>query len=141
MPLSSYRLCEAEIITPISARIVAGEHRRPPASASGRARATSIPTEVKARDQSGFDHVAGQAGILADDHAVTVIAALKQKTRRLADLERQLRRDLAIGAAANASVPRMLANHDAGNPPEIVTHHTPSALELALPPSAGAAIH
>ena len=56
----------------------------------------------EARDQSGLDHIAGQTGILADHHPVAVLAALKHQARGLTDLERELGRDHAIGAPANA---------------------------------------
>ncbi len=41
---------------------------------------TSMPTEVKPPTSAYLDHVAGQARVLADEHAVAVLAALV-KTR------------------------------------------------------------
>jgi hypothetical protein len=55
----------------------------------------------EAGHQRGFDHVAGEAGILADQHAVTMIAATEGQPGRLPDLERQFRGDCAVGAAAD----------------------------------------
>ena len=66
----------------------------------------------EARDQRRLDHVAGQPGILADHHAMAMLAAAEHKAGRLSDLERQLRRDHAVGAAANAVGTEILANHD-----------------------------
>ena len=65
----------------------------------------------EARDQRGLDHVAGEPGILADEHAVAMVAAAKDQPGRLPDLERQLRRDHAIGAAANAVGAEIFTNH------------------------------
>ncbi len=65
----------------------------------------------EARDQRGLDHVAGEPGVLADDHAVAVLAAPEHEPGRLPDLQRQFRRDHAVGAAANAVGAEILANH------------------------------
>ena len=70
----------------------------------------------EAGDQRGLDHVAGEPGILADEHAVAMVAAAKDQPRRLPDLERQLRRDHAVGAAANAVGAEILANHVSPDP-------------------------
>ena len=64
----------------------------------------------EAGDERGLDHVARQTRILADHHPVAVIAALEQEPGRLADLERELGRDHAVGAAANAVRPEILAH-------------------------------
>ena len=53
-------------------------------------------------DQRGLDHVAGEPGILADHDAVAIVAgAAEDDAGRLSHLERQFRRDHAIGAAAD----------------------------------------
>ena len=65
----------------------------------------------EARDQRGLDHVAGQPRVLADQHAMPVVAVLKNQARGLTDLERKLRRDRAVGAAANAVGAEIFANH------------------------------
>ena len=46
----------------------------------------------EARHERGLEHVAGQAGILADDDAVPVVAVLEDLARGHADLQRHLRR-------------------------------------------------
>ena len=66
----------------------------------------------EAGDQRGLDHVAGQPRVLADHHAMAVLAALEDEAGRLPDLERELGRDHAIGAAANAVGAEILAHHD-----------------------------
>ena len=68
----------------------------------------------EAGDQRGLDHVAGKPRILADDDAMAVLAAAEDEAGRLADLERQFRRDHAVGAAANAVGAEILANHNRG---------------------------
>ena len=65
----------------------------------------------EAGDQRGLDHVAGQPGVLADHDAMAVLAAAEGQAGGLADLERQFRRDDAVGAAANAVGAEILANH------------------------------
>ena len=110
MPLSSNGLCEAEIITPRSARIELGQHR----DRRRRHRAEQQHVHAdrgEARDHRVFDHVAGQAGVLADHDAVAMLAALEHKARGLADLERELRRDQAVGAAPNPVRPEIFAAH------------------------------
>ena len=67
----------------------------------GPSSSTSIPTEVKPATSAVFDHVARQPGVLADHHPVAVIAAAKHDPGGLADPQRKIRRDRAIGAAAN----------------------------------------
>ena len=56
----------------------------------------------EARDHGGLDHVAAEAGVLADDDPMAVIAALERQTGRLANLEREFRGDEPIGPSANA---------------------------------------
>ena len=53
----------------------------------------------------------GKPGVLADDDAVAVLAALEGEARGLADLQSQFRSDHAIGAAPNAVGPEILASH------------------------------
>src|SRR5690606_39391353 len=55
--------------------------------------------------------VAGEACILADHDTVTIFAALKHQPRRLTDLQRELRRDHAVSAAANAIGAKILSSH------------------------------
>ena len=61
--------------------------------------------------QRVLDHVAGQARVLADQHAVAVVAVLEDEPDRLADLQREFRRDDAVGPAANAVGAEILASH------------------------------
>ena len=61
--------------------------------------------------QGVFDHVAGQARVLADHDAVAVVAALEHEAGRLPDLQGEFRRDDAVGAAADAVGAEMLARH------------------------------
>ena len=57
----------------------------------------------EAGDQRAFDHIARQARILADHDPVLVPAAQEMRTRRLADLHRDLGGHHAfVGAAANS---------------------------------------
>ncbi len=56
----------------------------------------------EAGDQRVFDHVAGEARILADQHAMAMLATLEDEAGGLAHLESEFRRDLAICAATNA---------------------------------------
>ena len=50
-----------------------------------------------------FDQVAGYAGVLADQHTVTVVAPREQKPRGLAEPQRHFRRHrIDIGLTANA---------------------------------------
>jgi hypothetical protein len=42
---------------------------------------------------------------------MTMVAAAEDQTGRLPDLERQLRRDLAVGSATNAVSAEVFANH------------------------------
>jgi hypothetical protein len=65
----------------------------------------------KAGNQGSFDHVAGKPGILADQHAVTMIAPAKHQPSRLPDPKRQFRRNEAIGAAAYAVRAKILTRH------------------------------
>ena len=65
----------------------------------------------EARDHGVFDHVARQARVLADDHAMAIVAALEHQSRGLPDLEGELRRDEAVGHAANAVCAEIGAAH------------------------------
>ena len=65
----------------------------------------------EAGDQRRLDHVAGKPGVLADHDAMAVLAAAEDEAGCLPDLERQLGRDHAIGAAANAVGTEIFANH------------------------------
>ena len=58
----------------------------------------------KAGDQGRFDHIAGQAGILADDHQMAaVVVRHEQLARRQADAQRHLGgHRMGVGAAPNA---------------------------------------
>jgi hypothetical protein len=58
-----------------------------------------------------FDHVAGKPRVLADYDAMAVLAALEGEARGLADFQREFRGDHAIGAAADAVGPEILACH------------------------------
>ncbi len=71
----------------------------------------------EAGDQRRLDHVAGEPGILADHDAMAMLAAAENQTGRLADAQRQFRRDHAIGEAANAVRAKILANHCLGPTP------------------------
>ena len=65
----------------------------------------------EARRQRVLDHVAGKARVLADQHAVPVLAGLIDEPDRLPDLQGEIGRDHAIGAAANAVRSEVLASH------------------------------
>ncbi len=67
----------------------------------------------EARDEGGFDHVAGEARILADHHAVLVFAAGEDAPGRHAGLHRDLGRHRErIGEPANAVRAEKLAGHE-----------------------------
>ena len=66
----------------------------------------------EARDQRVLDHVAGEAGVLADQHAMAVLAVAEHEARGLSDLERELRRDDLVGPAANAVGTEISARHE-----------------------------
>jgi hypothetical protein len=76
----------------------------------------------EAGDQRGLDHVPGQPGILADHHAVAMLAAAEHQSGGLSDLECQFRRDHAVGAAANAVGAEIFTDH--GSPPLTVRSDT-----------------
>ena len=61
-------------------------------------------------DQGVFDHVARKPRILADHHPVAMVAAAKHHARGLADPQRKLGRDHAIGAAADAVGAKIFSN-------------------------------
>ncbi len=85
-------LCEAEIITPRSARIERVSMATPGVGI-GPSEQHVHADRGEARDQRVLDHVAREARILADHHAVAVVAALEDEARRLPHLEGKLRRD------------------------------------------------
>ena len=91
----------------------------------------------EAGDQRIFDHVAGKPGVLADDDAMAMFAALKHQPGGLADFQREFRRDLAVGAAADAVGAEILAPHvlmfsaRSVQPPRI-THFTAKILQKSL---------
>ena len=69
----------------------------------GPSRNTSMPTAREAGDQRVLDHVAREPRILADHHAVAVVAALEDSAGGHADLQRDLRRHRKlVGAPADA---------------------------------------
>ena len=55
----------------------------------------------EAGDQRGLDHVAGEAGVLADQDAMAVLAVLEYQPGGLTDLERQ------FGVMTRLARPRM----------------------------------
>ena len=65
----------------------------------------------EARDQRGLDHIAGETGVLADDHAMAMLAAPERRSGRLADAKREFGRNDAIGPAANAVCAKISADH------------------------------
>src|SRR6185437_4476710 len=65
----------------------------------------------EASDQRVLDHVAGEAGVFADQHAMAVIAIAEDQPGRLPDLEREFRRDDAVGTATNAVGAEIATNH------------------------------
>ena len=71
-----------------------------------------MPTEVKPATSAVLDHIAGEARILADHHAMAMLAALEHQPGRLPDLQRQFRRQLvAVGQPANAVGAEIFARH------------------------------
>ena len=80
---------------------------------SGPNRKTSMPTDGEARDQRGLDHVAGEAGVLADHHAMAVIAAREDAPGRHAHLERNFRRhrESELASPRMPSVPNKVRCH------------------------------
>ena len=91
MPLSSKGLCEAEIITPTSARIE--RVRKPTAGVgTGPSSSTSTPTDRKPAVMRLLDHVAGKPRVLADDDAMAMVAAIEDLARRHADAHGDLGR-------------------------------------------------
>ncbi len=69
------------------------------------------PDRSEARHQRGLDHITGQPRVLADQHTMPVIAVLEHHPRGLTNLEGKLRRDRAVGAAANAVGAEIFASH------------------------------
>src|SRR5262249_32076757 len=72
----------------------------------------------EASDQRGLDHVAGEARVLADEHAMTMVAAAKDQARSLPDLERQFRSDRPVGPAADAIGTEIFSSHVSPHPPK-----------------------
>src|SRR5262249_24088480 len=74
----------------------------------------------KPRNHGIFDHVAGQTGVLADDDAMAMLAALEQQARGLAHLERELGRDQPVRTAPNSIGTEIIAAHvtPSGYPPQ-----------------------
>src|SRR6202022_4954099 len=83
----------------------------------------------KAGHHRVFDHVAGKSRVLADDHAMTVLAALKYQSGRLPDLERQLRRDQTVGAAPNPIRSEIFAAHVTPSIAQGLSSHPATSLE------------
>ncbi len=102
MPLSSNGLCEAEIITPRSARRL----RVSIATAgvgSGPTRVTSMPAPMKPGGQRRLDHVARQSRVLADHHPMAMGAAGEHQPGGLAEPQRGLGgHRVGVGRAADA---------------------------------------
>ena len=69
----------------------------------------------EARHQGVFDHIARQAGILADHDAVAMLAAGEDAARRHAGLHRHFRRELGgVDAATDAVGAKIFAGHGEG---------------------------
>ena len=85
----------------------------------------------EAGDQRIFDHVAREPGVLADHHAMAVLAAVKDEARRLADFQRHVGGDLAVGRPRMPSVPKCLramtegsrANRSECESAAFISHH------------------
>ena len=73
---------------------------------------TSMPTEVKPATKRGFDHVAGEAGILADQDAMAVFAILEHQPGGLADAQRQFGGNDLVGPTADAVGAEIATNHE-----------------------------
>ena len=67
----------------------------------------------EAADHGIFNHVARQARVLADDHAMAMVAALEGEPGRLPHLHGEFRRDQAIGLTANAVGAKIFTSHRA----------------------------
>jgi hypothetical protein len=95
-------LCDAEIITPTSARIE--RVRKPTAGRRQRTQQQDVHADrQEARRQRLLDHVAGEPRVLADHGAVTMAAAVEHLSRRHADAHGDLgRHGTGIRAAAHA---------------------------------------
>ena len=80
IPLSWKGLCEAEITTPASARILRSERRCPE---SARADQPYVDAHrADPRGDRGLEHVAGKSGVLADQNLAMTPAADPRKTWR-----------------------------------------------------------
>ena len=77
----------------------------------------------EARHHGIFDHVAGQAGVLADDDAMAMFTALKHEPCRLADLERQFWRNQTIGTPPNPVRTKIIAAHRTPRTAPHPSHH------------------
>ena len=88
-------------------------HQHADAGRRDRAGQQDIHTHGReAGDQSGFDHVTGQAGVLADQHAVPMLAILENETGGLPHFERQFRRNDLVGQPANTVGAEITTNHE-----------------------------
>ena len=65
----------------------------------------------EAGDQRVFDHVTREPGVLADDHPMAMLAAAKSNAGGLANLQRHVGGDLAVGAAPDAVGAEISARH------------------------------
>ena len=110
MPLSSNGLWDAEIITPRSHRI-----ERVSMATAGVGQRAGLehvdPDRGESGDQRGLDHVAGQPRVLADEDPVAMVAAPEDQAGGLADPQRELCRDHAVCAAANAVGAKIFSCH------------------------------
>jgi len=88
-----------------------GEHR----DARSRNRPGQQHVDANSEEAGGqrvLDHVARQPGVLADHHAVAMVAVGEDEAGRHADLHGDVRRDRRpVGAAANAIGPEILDAH------------------------------
>src|SRR5262249_47954195 len=69
------------------------------------------PDRGEARNQRGLDHVAGEPGVLADEHTMAMLAATKHQARRLSNPQRELRCDHAVGTAPDAVSAEKTSRH------------------------------
>ena len=61
--------------------------------------------------ERGFDHVAGETRVLADDDAVRMVAAQEDHAGRLCDAHREVGRDDDVGEPSDPVRSEMLATH------------------------------
>ena len=99
-------------MTPTSARMA--RVSKPTAGVGkGPSSSTSMPTDEEPRPQRLLDHVAGQPRVLADHHAMAMVAAVEDLAGRHADAHGDLgshRR--TVGAAAHTVGAEERAGHD-----------------------------